>query len=87
MILEVTICVFESVIISVLPAPSVLDSLVKTPPMVFTVAAALETTVVDAVHSKPCTEPDENVTPELPLNVRPVLLATEIPEDAISDVV
>jgi hypothetical protein len=55
MILEVTICVFESVIISVLPAPSVLDSLVKTPPMVFTVAAAQETIVVDAVHSKPCT--------------------------------
>lgn len=54
-ILVVVILVFERVIVSALAAPSEFDSLVRMPPIVFTVTLALETVAVDGVHSNPCT--------------------------------
>jgi hypothetical protein len=45
----------DSVIVSELPEPRELDSLVRTPPMVFTVALALDTVAADVVRSKPYT--------------------------------
>ena len=53
--LVAAILVFDSVIVSTLLAPSEADSLVNTPPMVFTVALALDTVTADVVQSKPCT--------------------------------
>ena len=53
--LVVVIREFESVMVSALPAASILVSLFRTPPIVFTVALALDMVVTDVVRSKPYT--------------------------------